>query len=102
MSEKIEFTPPPDVLVVYIVTPVADKPDQFIVPMALRSEANTAVGATDLGVLLNVIVYDPVVNHVTVTFAALLLFDEILADELPYDTIQQTQFFFSAGRLYLY
>ena len=70
-------------MVVYIVTPVAVNPDQFIVPWALRIEANAAVGATELGVLLKVTVYDPVVTHATVTLAALLLLTLILADELP-------------------
>ena len=70
-------------MVVYTVTPVALKPDQFIVPMALRRETNTDDGATEFGVLLNVILYVPVAAHATVTLAALLLLFDTLAELLP-------------------
>ena len=77
------MAPPPDVLVVYIVTPVADNPDQLIVPRALRMLANTAVGAAEFGVVLKVMLYVPVVAHATVTLAALLLLLDTLAELLP-------------------
>ena len=77
------MAPPPDVLVVYIVTPVADNPDQFIVPIALRMLANTAVGAAEFGVVLKVMLYAPVAAQFTVTLAALLLLTDTLAELLP-------------------
>ena len=73
MREKVEFAADPDRLVAYTVTLVALNPDQFIVPVAFRSETKAAVGATEFGVLLKVIVYVPEPNHATVTLAALLL-----------------------------
>jgi hypothetical protein len=73
----------PDVLDVNIVTPVADNPDQLIAPWALRILANTAVGAAEFGVLLKVMLYVPVVDHATVTLAALLLLAVTLAELLP-------------------
>ena len=76
------MAPPPDVLVVYMVTPVALNPDQFIVPTALRREANTAVGAAEFGVVLKVMLYVPVVAQFTVTLAALLLLLDTLAELL--------------------
>ena len=72
----------PAKLVVYIETVVADSPDQFIAPWALRIVANTPVGATEFGVLLKVIVYTPVAPVETDTLAALLLLTDTLAEVL--------------------
>ena len=76
------MAPVPDVLVVYIVTPVVLNPDQFIDHCALFIVANAAVGTTEFGVLLKVILYTPVAPVATLTLAALLLLYATLAEPL--------------------